>query len=566
MEMTYDDQKERRLALFFLAIAFVALFIGVLIGLFQALEHAGQQFNFYPLPLVGTYYKALTLHGVLNALTWTTFFISGFQLVVISRSLQRPSRNITLSWIAFGVMVAGLIMSGWAMLSGGAAGRASVLYTFYVPMKAHPLHYIGLTLMVIGTWIHSTNIFLTWRAWRKENPGVKTPIAAVGTLTTWIVWDIATLGVAVEMLTMVIPWSLNLIEYTNPLLARTLFWYFGHPLVYFWLLPAYTSWYAMVPKQAGGKLFSDPLARLAFLLFIVFSTPVGLHHQYTDPGISEAWKGVHAVLTYVITFPSLMTAFTLAASLEYAGKQRGGRGIVGWIFRLPWSEPSFAAQVFAMIIFAAGGVSGVVNASYSVNLVVHNTTWIPGHFHLTVGTAATLTFMGLTYWFLPYLTKRRLFSKPIALAQAWTWFIGMLLFGRGMHWAGLLGAPRRVPFGDPLNTYIAELLAKTADWPLGGLKTAMVVTAIGGTILFISGMLYFVNVVGSLLTKKDTAAEVDMPVAEALSGPENAPPVFDRWRVWIGGAVILVLIAYIPVLISVIQASAWNAPGIPFFR
>ena len=107
-------------------------------------------------------------------------------------------------------------------------------------------------------------------------------------------------------------------------------------------------------------------------------------------------------------------------------------------------------NLFAMNLFAAGGISGVVNASYNVNLVVHNTTWVPGHFHLTVGSAATLTFMGITYWFLPYITKRRLFSKPIALAQGVLWFIGMVIFGRGMHWAGLLGAPRRTPFAQAI--------------------------------------------------------------------------------------------------------------------
>jgi len=560
-----DFKRERTLALLFLLVAFTAIAIGGLIGIFQALEHAdpvvpGLSLNFYPLPILGDYYKLLTLHGVLNALTWTTFFISGFLMITIASALERPMKAMVLSWIAFVVMVTGVGLAGWAMLSG----NASVLYTFYVPMRAHALHYIGLTLVVVGTWFHSASTFITWRAWRKEHPDEKTPIAVVGAMTTWIVWDIATIGVATEMLTMVIPWSLGLIENTNPLLARTLFWYFGHPLVYFWLLPAYVSWYAMVPKQAGGKLFSDPLARLVFMMFILFSVPTGLHHQYTDPGISAAWKGVHGVLTYLVTFPSLITAFTLMASLEYAGKARGGKGIVRWIFKLPWGDPSFAAQVFAMIIFAAAGVSGVVNASYTMNLVVHNTTWVPGHFHLTVGTASTLTFMGISYWLLPYLTKKRLFSKGLALAQAWTWFIGMIVFGRGMHWAGLLGAPRRVPFAAAV--YTQQIIEATADKLFGGFTAAMLLTGIGGVILAISGLLYFSVIIGTLLVPSGTAEDVDVPLAEALSGPANTPAVLDRWRVWIGGAVVVIMIAYIPTVVSVLRASSWNAPGLPFFR
>lgn len=556
MEMTYDYRQERMLALLFLIVAFVAIALGGFLGLFQALEHAG--INLYPWlgPTFGNYYLSLTLHGVLNALTWTTFFIAGFLLITTSRSLERPMRFMSLSWLAFAIMLVGVGLAAWAMLSG----NASVLYTFYVPMRAHSLHYIGLTLMVVGTWLHSANFYLTWRAWRRDNPGVKTPLATVGALTTWIVWDIATIGVAAEMLTMVIPWSMGLIETTNPLLARTLFWYFGHPLVYFWLLPAYVVWYSMLPKLAGGKLFSDPLGRLAFMMFILFSVPTGLHHQYTDPGISSAWKGVHGVLTYAVTFPSLITAFTLMATLEHAGKSRGGKGILRWIFKLPWSDPAFASIVLAMIIFAAGGISGVINASYTMNLVIHNTTWVPGHFHLTVGTATTLTFMGITYRVLPYLTKRRLFSRSIGVMQAWTWFIGMALFGRGMHWAGLLGAPRRVPFAQAI--YTEQLIADTANSAFGGFSTAMWLAAIGGVILFISGFLFFVNVVGTFFSPQGSAADEDLPLAEALSGPENAPAVLDRWRVWVGVAILIILVAYVPTILTILRMSSWNAPGI----
>lgn len=556
MEATYDFKKERGLALWLLIISFVALAIGGLLGTFQALEHANINLYEY-LPVVKDYYQGLTLHGVLSALTWTTFFIAGFQLIVLTRALNRGSKAIAAAWIGFVVMLAGVGMAGYAMLTG----QGSVLYTFYLPMKApSAFYYIGLTTVVVGTWLFSVNLFATWRAWRKENPGVKTPIAAVGVLTTWIVWDIATIGVAIEMLLLAIPWSLGIVTETNPLLARTLFWYFGHPLVYFWLLPAYTSWYALIPKQAGGKLFSDSLARLAFMLFILFSVPVGLHHQYTDPGISTAWKGIHATLTYMVAFPSFITAFTLMASLEYSGKQRGGKGLVRWIFKLPWGEPSFAAQVLAMLLFAAAGVSGVINASYNLNLVVHNTTWVVGHFHLTVGTATTLTFMGITYWLLPYISKRRLFSKRMALAQAWTWFLGMILFGRGMHWAGLLGAPRRVPFS--LATYTDALIARSADGMFGGFSTAMMMTALGGIVLTVSGLLYFIVVIGSLMTKKESDSEVDVPLAEAVSGPERTPAVLDNWRLWVSTAFLLVLLSYIPVILGVLQASDWNAPGL----
>lgn len=507
----------------------------------QGLQYAGVNLYGPLFPLIKSYYQGLTLHGVLNALVWTTFFIMGFSIFVTVRMLHRSLHSTVLAWAGFWVMVVGVVLAAYAILTN----RASVLYTLYLPMQAHPTFYLGATLLVVGTWIISAELFLTYRDWRHTNPGTRTPLGVFGILVNLIVWFLATLGVAAEMLFLAIPWSLGLVAGTDPLLARTLFWFFGHPLVYFWLLPVYVSWYAMVPKQAGGKLFSDPLARLAFLLFLVLSVPVGFHHQFTDPGVSQAWKGLHAVLTFGVAFPSFLTAFNLAASLEMGGRAHGGTGLLGWIGKLPWSEPSFAAQALAMLTFAFGGIGGLINASYDLNLVVHNTTWVPGHLHLTVGTAVTLTFMGILYWLLPVLTGKGLWSKRLALVQAYLWFVGMAIFSFGFHWAGLLGAPRRV-------------FMPSANYGLPGWGLPLSVAAIGGVILFISAVLFFVDVVMTL-TSKEPARE-EMPVAEALSGPSAAPVLFERWRVWLGAAIALIVIGYVPALAQLLPP-ALVSPG-----
>ena len=72
----------------------------------------------------------------------------------------------------------------------------------------------------------------------------------------------------------------------------------------------------MLPKQVGGKLLSDPLTRLSFLIFLVLSLPVGMHHQFTDPGVPVAWKWVHAILAFGVFFPSVITLFSVLAALE----------------------------------------------------------------------------------------------------------------------------------------------------------------------------------------------------------------------------------------------------------
>ncbi len=336
-------------------------------------------------------------------------------------------------------------------------------------------------------------------------------------------WQIATLGIAIEILTMLIPWSLGLTDGTDPTLARTYFWFTGHPLVYFWLLPAYVSWYGMLPKQVGGKLFSDSLARLAFWMFLIVSVPVGFHHQFVDPGVPQVWKWIHAMLTYAVFFPSMITAFTVIASLEYAAPQRGGTGLIGWVRALPWNDPSVTAQLLAGILFMFGGIGGLTNASYNLNLVIHNTAWVPGHFHLTVATAVTLSFIGITYWMVPHLSGKQLWGRRSgARPGVDAGSSGMIIFSNAMHMLGLLGAPRRTPLGEA--PYVPD------EW-----NGHLLRVSIGGTILLVLGR----SCTWSSCTRRSAArrsppADVpEVPIAESMRHPQLTPVWLDRFKPWL---------------------------------
>ena len=247
-------RQENRLTAAYLIVALIALFVGVVTGFLQALEHAG--INLYPKvsPLIQSYYHGLSLHGVMNVLVWTTFFISGFLTFATVHALKTPLQSMALGWAAFGLMIAGLVVTAIPLLGN----QATVLFTFYPPMKAHVAFYLGLTLVVVATWLVALSLFRTYRVWRAKHPGEWTPLAAFMSLITFAMWTIASLGIAAEMLFLLIPWALDWLPGTDALLARTLFWFSGHPIVYFWLLPAYVSWYTMVPSQAGGGCSATP--------------------------------------------------------------------------------------------------------------------------------------------------------------------------------------------------------------------------------------------------------------------------------------------------------------------
>ena len=233
------------------------------------------------------------------------------------------------------------------------------------------------------------------------------------TVTTMLMWQIATLGVAAAVLLQFIPWSFGWIDTINVMLTRTLFWYFGHPLVYFWLLPTYICWYVIIPKVIGSKIFSDALLVYLYLAAHVFAA--GRFSPSADgTGDRELWKYLQVVLTFMVVVPSLITAFSMFATFELSGRAKGAKGLFGWVKTLPWKDVRFFAPFMGMLLFIPAGAGGLINASHQMNAVVHKTLWVPGHFHLSVATTVALTFFGVAYWLIQLSPEERCNRKCIS--------------------------------------------------------------------------------------------------------------------------------------------------------
>lgn len=529
---------QARLAVSHIGVAIAAFGVAAIMGMLQGLSIADVEF---PMRSESLYYMFVTAHGVLMALVFTTFFIMGLGYAICHAQLQRIVGMKT-AWLGFWMAVVGTVAAAYTILTG----QSTVLYTFYPPMQAHPLFYIGATLLVIGSWLWGGVLVASYVSWKKDHPGQPVPMAMHGMLATIIVWYLATSGLAWEVLFMLIPWSMGWVETIDPVIARTLFWWFGHPLVYFWLMPAYVLWYTVMPRIAGGRLFSDTLARMVFILFVVLSTPVGFHHQFADPGISANWKFVHTITTFAILFPSFVTAFTVIASLEIAGRLKGAKGLFNWIGTLPWKDPFFLAMALAMLSFTFGGFGGAINAAYGMNSMVHNTAWIMGHFHVTLGTTSALTFMGATYWLLPRLLGRELRLVGLARVQPWLWFIGMGIFSTSFHIAGLRGLPRRV--------YSGALAGEQGDaW--AALTSS---GAVGGVILFLSA-LCFVSVVIATWT---SGRKIEAPAFEFAVPlePVTTMGLWDRLGMWTIVGIVMIILAYGYPLATLIMTPRFGSP------
>ena len=241
-EVTRND--DHKLILAHIWVAVCAFGIAACMALMQALSRANLDLPFRSARM---YYMSVTAHGILMALVFTTLFIMALGYITARKELGALIGR-KFAWAMWWTALAGVLMVVYTVLTF----QASVLYTFYPPMQAHPLFYIGLTLVVVASWGWVWNMIVSWRNARARNGDRPVSLAMHGTVANAMLWQLATLGVAAEMLFQLIPWSLGLVKTVDPIVARTLFWYFGHPLVYFWILPAYTIWYTVLPREAGG--------------------------------------------------------------------------------------------------------------------------------------------------------------------------------------------------------------------------------------------------------------------------------------------------------------------------
>lgn len=526
----------------YLSVAFLAILLGGILGLLQGLNRAGM----LELPAWLNYYQVLTAHGLLLVVVLSAFFTIGYFYAGLSHTLGGLLPKVRkMAWIGFWMKIFGFVLAVIPILMN----EASVMYTFYPPMAASPIFYIGLVFIVLGVWMCAFGAFINVASWRKRNPGQHIPILSFFATGVFVLLFFGSIPVAIEVFT-IIPWAIGWVETINVMVARTLFWAFGHTLVNIWYLTAVSAWYVIVPKIIGGRRWNDLLTRIVVIALVIMNITGGFHHQIIDPGISEPVKYMHVFMSLAIGFPSLMTAYAMFAVFERTARKKGGRGLVGWYKKLPWGDVRFLAPFIAMAAFIPAGAGGIVQSTNQLNQVVHNTMWIVGHFHLTLGMSVVMTFFGISYWLIPYVSKRMLTPQinKLGVIQTIIWTLGMIIMSGAMHWVGLLGSPRRTSY----STYFDNATALSWDPYLFFL-------AIGGTLLMI-GVLMQVYAVFYLMFFAPKG-NTEFPVAEVEEDEAPTPRWTERWGLWIVCMIVLVGMAYvIPLVDFIVNAPPGSPP------
>jgi cytochrome c oxidase subunit I len=490
------------------------------------------------------YYRSVTAHGTAMAYVFPTLVAMGFGYAISEAALEQKLVGRRWAWSGFALVLIGSVVA----LVPVALGRASVLYTFYPPLIGNAFYYIGVVLVVVGSWIWVALMAINLHVWKRANPDTPVPLAMFANVAGSVLWAWTAVGAALELLLQIIPVAVGLKSTIDAGLARVLFSWTLHAIVYFWLIPSYIAYYVIVPRAIGGRIFSDSMARLAFILFLVVSMPIGMHHTFEDPQVGAGFKFIHSVFTALVTLPTLLTVFTICASVEIASRLRGGKGAFGWVRTLPWNNPVMLAVTFSFIMLGFGGAGGIINMTYPLNASIHNTQWVTGHFHLIFGGAIVIMYFAIAYDLWPHLTGRPLIELRLMRTQLWLWFIGMMVTSFPWHWVGILGMPRRMAYFDFSN----PALQPEAMW--------VTVSAIGALILVASGILVFVVLIrGSMASKGEVEP---YRFAQAVHPPVRVPAALNGYALWVTLMILLTITNYGFPVLKLVARTGTSVPAI----
>jgi cytochrome c oxidase subunit 1 len=467
--------------------AVVFLLIGGLMGLFVALT----RWPAVHLLPAEWFYLVLTGHGVNVLLFWIIFFeiavLYFASAVLLNSRLAAPK----FAWLGFVLMVVGALATNVAVLQGDS----SVMFTSYPPMQAKPHFYLGLILFAVGALIGCMIFFATLVVAREERTYEGSiPLVTFGAVTAAII-AVFTIASGAIILIPTWLWSLGFISYIDPLMYKVVWWAMGHSSQQINVSAHVSIWYLIAALLVGAKPLSEKVSRTAFLMYILFLQLASAHHLLAEPGLDASWKIVNtSYMMYLAVMGSMVHGLTVPGAIEAAQRRNGyDRGMFEWLRKAPWGHPAFSGMFLSLIFFGfIGGISGVVLGTEQLNVLMHNTIYVPGHFHGTVVAGTTLAFMAATYIVLPLIFQREIVWPKLAKIQPYLFGIGAAGISLFMMGAGTLGVARRhwdITFSDANLSFAYS----------AGAFLMMGLNGIFALIAALGGALFVLVVVGTVL-------------------------------------------------------------------
>ena len=520
----------------------VVAIVNFLVGIIAAFGVVMTRWQAVHLLPVHLFYRFLTMHG-LNMLI---FFIIFFEMAVLYFAgpvlLNSRLPAFRAGWLAFGLMVAGMLLANAMVLQG----KADVLFTSYPPLQAHPLYYLGIILFAVGALVVTALFFATLVVAKRERSYEGSiPLVSFGALTAAIIAVITLVHGAVIYVPTLL-WSLGWMS-VDPEVYRMVWWGLGHSSQQVNVAAHVSVWYLMAALTVGGVVINEKISRTAFVLYILFISMASAHHLLVDPGMGPVWKVWNtSYAMYLAVLASMVHGFTVPAGIEVGQRLRGyTRGTFEWLKKAPWSDPGFSGAALSVVIFGfLGGTTGVTIGTEQINIIAHNTLRVPGHFHTTVVGGTALAFMAVTYYVLPLIFRKRVAFWPLAKVQPYLFAAGVVVLAMSMIFQGIFGVPRRhwdVSFANapfPVEYHpVVQLFQATMG--------------LGGLLAIVGGLAYILIAVTSVffgrpfrLSEAGDASGVPQGVWRLPRQVHEGPSVAEVHRMGTPGTLVLVFIFF----------------------
>lgn len=486
------------------------------------------------------FYRLMTVHGA-GMLVGAMLAMMGALWFVARPVLELSAPRLLWS---YGCTVAGAGLVVVAVLAGGFATG----WTFLTPLPFHPAgqwstwatatFLVGMLLVGVGFFIYCIDLFVTatnrygslsralgvpFLLGRDEEPPPPQVIAVVAVSLLGLIASVAGTAILMALIDRTIDAGVHL----NALWAKNLTYFFGHTFANLIIYLAAGAIYVLVPRYAGRPWKTTKPIVAAWLATIVFVATAFSHHLYMDFA-QPRWA------EYVSLGASSAAAIPVAVVTIYTGM------MLIWGSRYRWTLASTLLYI-GFAGWAIGGVGAVIDSLIPANFRLHNTLWVPAHFH-------TYLLLGVIFWvlaFIAHLAERaagRTAPRAASIAAPALMTLGGLVLVGAWYASGALGIPRRY-----------------AVHPQG--TTAYSVVGSAGAAIFAVGFLvYLAAVLGLLRSARAQPAEAPAAPRPSVTAPALVPPVrTDEGFAVLAGFAVVSLVALLPPVVDLATRGAeWH--------
>ncbi|MGH9930272.1 MAG: cytochrome c oxidase subunit I [Pyrinomonadaceae bacterium] len=283
----------------------------------------------------------------------------------------------------------------------------------------------------------------------------------------------------------------------SPILWQHLFWFFGHPEVYIAILPGMGATSHILSTFARKPVFGYRAMVFAIFAIGLLGFFVWGHHMFIS-GMSPYSAMTFSILTLSIGVPSAVKTFNWLGTL--------------WGARIRFTTPMLFAIGFVSL-FVAGGITGLVLGQSSLDLPMHDTYFVPAHFHLVMGVASIFGMFAATYFWFPKIFGRFM-SERLGKFHFWITFIGVYCIFVPMHTMGMVGMPRRY--------------AQFTEYRfLDSLHPLVIFVSIAAIVTALVQIVFYFNLIWSIF--KGKKADANPWEATTLEWTTASPPPHDNF-------------------------------------